>query len=226
MTQNDTVPEPRHMQSNRSGASRKLLSRNASNRGLPVQADALEEVFPVAGQLAEGEPTAPSSPAKVAGLEDGAAPTDTTGKPALDPSPAAESTSLPQAAAAPLQTQAEMPTWSEDDERVFAAMAVRRKASGFQRRGKNVGGQFLRVGGIAPNRGTVVATIVALVASRGIVTRAALIDAMAATEFGNVKARPRENSWCQGYVAGCVRDGFLEVVAEQDAVETSPAVTL
>jgi hypothetical protein len=220
------LPEPRHMQSNRSGASRKLLSRNASDRGLVVQADALEDVFPVAGQLAEGEPTAPSSPAKVAALEDAAAPTDTTGEPALDAAPAAESTSLPEAAANPFQIQAEMPTWSEDDERVFAAMGVRRKASGFQRRGKNVGGQLLRAGSIAPNPGTVVATIVALVASRGTVTRADLIEAMAATEFGNAKARPRENSWCQGYVAGCVRDGFLEVVAEQDAVETSPAVKL
>ncbi len=226
MTQNDTSPEPRHVQSHRSGASRKLLSRKPGDRALAVQAEALEDVFPAAGQTADDEPAVSSSLAKVTGLADGAAPTDTTSEPALDAAPAAESTSPLQAAAVPLQTQAEMATWSEEDERVFAAMAVRRKASGFQRRGKNVGGQLLRVGSIAPNSGTVVATIVALVASRGTVTRADLIEAMAATEFGSAKARPRENSWCQGYVAGCVRDGFLEVVAEQDAVETSAAVTL
>ncbi len=225
MTPNDTVPEPRHMQSHRSGASRKLLSRKADDRAKAAQGKALEHVFPAAGQTADDEPVAPSSPTKVTGLADGAALTDTTGEPAPDATPA-KSTSAPQCADAPGQTHAELPTWSEDDERVFAAMAVRRKASGFQRRGKNVGVQLLRVGSIAPNRGTVVATIVALVASRGTLTRAVLIDAMAATEFGNAKARPRENSWCQGYVAGCVRDGFLEVVAEQDAVETSPAVTL
>lgn len=226
MKQNDTVPELRHMQSHRSGASRKLLSRKADDRAMAAQCEALEDAFPAAGQTADDEPAVSSSLTKVTGLADGAAPTDTTGEPALDAAPAGKSMSLSQAAAEPLQTQAEMPTWSEDDERVFAAMAVRRKASGFQRRGKSVGGQLLRVGSIAPNSGTVVATIVALVASRGTVTRADLIEAMAATEFDNAKARPRENSWCQGYVAGCVRDGFLEVVAQQDTVETSLAVTL
>jgi len=226
MTKNDTLPEPRHMQSNRSGASRKLLSRNASDRGLVVQAYALEDVFPVAGQLAEGEPTAPSSPAKVAGLEDGAAPTDTTGEPAPDAALAAESTSPPEAAADPLQTQAEVPTWSEDDERVFAAMAVRRKASGFQRRGKTVGGQLLRPGSIVPNPGTVVATIVALVASRGTVTRTELLKAMAVAEFENSKSRPHDNSWCNGYVAGGIRDGFLQVVTDHSEMVISPVVTL
>ncbi len=226
MTQNDTVPEPRHMQSHRSGASRKLLSRKAGGMAMAAQGDALEDTFPAAGQTADDKPAVSSSPTKVAGLDDGAAPTDTTGGPAPDAAPAAESTSPPQAAAEPLQAQAEMPTWSENDERVFAAMADRRKASGFQRRGKNVGGQLLRPGSIVPNPGTVVATIVALVASRGTVTRAELLKAMAVAGFGNAKARPRENSWCQGYVAGCVRDGFLQVIAQQDAAETSPAGTL
>ena len=224
MTQNDTVPEPRHMQTHRSGANRKLLSRNAGNRAMAAQGEGLEDVFPGAGQIADDEPAVPSSPTKVTGSADGVAPTDTMGEPGA--APAAESTSPPQCAAEPGQTHAEMPTWSEDDERVFAAMAVRRKASGFQRRGKNVGAQLLRVGSIAPNSGTVVATIVALVANRGTAARADLIEAMAATEFCNAKARQRENSWCQGYVAGCIRDGYLEVVAEQDVVETSPAVTL
>lgn len=226
MTQSDTVPEPRHMQSHRSGASRKLLSRKPGDKAMAVPGEALEDVFPAAGRLAEDESTAPALPTQVDGVSVAVVPTDTTGEPALDAAPAAESTSPLQAAAVPLQTQAGVLTWSEDDERVFAAMAVRRKASGFQRRGKNVGGQLLRAGSIVPNPGTVVATIVSLVASRGPVTRANLLEAMAATEFGNAKARPREHSWCQGYVAGCVRDGFLEVVAEQDAVETSAAVTL
>ncbi len=220
MPQNDTVPEPRHLQTHRSGASRKLLSRKAGDRVMGAQSEALEDVFPVAGLIADDEPT------MATGVADGDGLADTTGDPAHNAASTAESTSPPQGTAEPLQAPANVPTWSEDDERVFAAMAVRRKASGFQRRGKKVGGQLLRAGSIAPNGGTVVATIVALVASRGTVMRADLIEAMAATEFGNAKARPRENSWRQGYVAGCVRDGFLEVVAEQDAVETSPAVTL
>ncbi len=226
MTQNDTVPEPRHMQSHRSGASRKLLSRKAGDRAMAAQGEALEDVFPDAGQIANDQPDAVWRPTEFAGVAGGVDPADEEGKPAPDASPNADSTA-PWHAVAPLpQTDANVPTWSDDDERVFAAMAVRRKASGFQRRGKNVGGQLLRAGSIAPNGGTVIATIVALVASRGTVTRADLIEAMAATEFGNAKARPREFSWCQGYVAGCIRDGFLEVVAEQYAVETSPAVTL
>lgn len=226
MTPNDTLPKPQHMQSHRSGASRKLLSRKADDKAMAAQGEALEDVFPAAGQTADDEPAVSSSLTKVTGLADCAAPTDTMGEPALDAAPAAESTSPSQAAAEPLQTQAEMPTWSEDDERVFAAMAVRRKASGFQRRGKNVGGQLLRPGSIVPNPGTVVATIVALVANRGTVKRAELLDAMAVAEFGSTKARPQDRSWSNGYVAGAVRDGFLEVVAEQDAAETLPSVTL
>ncbi|RMB27737.1 hypothetical protein C8J47_3269 [Sphingomonas sp. PP-F2F-G114-C0414] len=226
MTQNDAVPEPQHMQPHRSGASRKLLSRKPGGKAVAAPGEALEDAFPAARQTADDEPAVSSSSANVTGLADGAAPTDTTGEPALAAAPAAESTSPPQAAAEPLQTQAELPAWSDDDERVFAAMAARRKASGFQRRGKNVGGQLLRSGGVAPNSGTVVATIVALVANRGTVTRAELLDAMAVAEFGSTKARPQDKSWSNGYVAGAVRDGFLEVVAEQNAVETSPAVTL
>jgi hypothetical protein len=226
MTPNETLPKPQHMQSHRSGASRKLLSRKADDRAMAAQGEALEDVFPAARQTADDEPAVSSSSAKVTGLADGAAPTDTAGEPALDAAPAPDSTSPPQAAAEPLQTQAEMPTWSDDDERVFAAMAVRRKASGFQRRGKNVGGQLLRPGSIVPNPGTVVATIVALVASRGTVTRAELLKAMAVAEFGNAKSRPRDTSWCNGYVAGSVRDGFLQVVIEHGEIETSPVVTL
>jgi hypothetical protein len=221
MKQNDTVPEPRHMQSHRSGASRKL-----GDNAMAAPGEALEGVFPAAGETADNEPAVSSSPTNVTGLADCAEPTDATGEPAPGAAPIAESMSPLKAAAAPLQTQAEMPTWSEDDERVFAAMAVRRKASGFQRRGKNVGGQLLCPGSIVPNPGTVVATIVALVASRGTVTRAELLGAMAVAEFGSTKARPQDRSWSNGYVAGAVRDGFLEVVAEQDTAEALPSVTL
>lgn len=223
MTQNDTVPEPRLIQSHRSGASRKLLSRKANDRAMATQGGALEDVFPAAGQTADDEPAVSSSLTKVTGLADGASPTDTTGEPALDAAPAAESTSPAQAAAEPLQAQAEMPTWSEDDERAFGVMAARRKAAGFQRRGKDVGGQLLRVGGIVPNPGTVVATIVGLVAERGTVARGELLALIGDTTFGNSKARPQDRGWCQGYVQGAVRDGFLADAATGLTGEASPA---
>lgn len=74
--------------------------------------------------------------------------------------------------------------------------------------------QKLRVGGIQPNPSTVPAVIVQLVAARSEVSRAELLAAMHDSGFPHPAARPRDRSWCQGYVAGAIRNGFLAVVPE------------
>ena len=96
-------------------------------------------------------------------------------------------------------------------------MHARRRAAGYQRRGRDVSGELLRVGAIAPNPNTVVAVIVGLVAERGTVTRGDLVAAMAAATFPHPKARPGDRAWCAGYVAGAKRDGFLAAAASAAA---------
>lgn len=119
------------------------------------------------------------------------------------------------AALAPQATKpAPSPAWSTEDESAFQAMLARRKAAAYQRRGRDVGAQMLRPGEIAPNTGTVVAAIVGLVAERGTVSRGDLLAAMAKATFPHVKALPGDRGWCQGYVAGALRDGFLAVAGE------------
>ena len=69
--------------------------------------------------------------------------------------------------------------------------------------------QLIAVGSIKPNPSTVVAVIVGMVAERGSVARSELVGAMASVAFPHPKARPGDKSWCQGYVAGAIRNGFL-----------------
>lgn len=78
--------------------------------------------------------------------------------------------------------------------------------------GRNVGAQVIQLGEIKPNAGTVFGVIAALVAELGTVTRAGLVDAMGQATFANPKARPTDKGWCQGYVAGALRDGILAIV--------------
>jgi hypothetical protein len=58
--------------------------------------------------------------------------------------------------------------------------------------------------------------IVAIVAEHGSIGRAKLVEAMAAANFPHAKAQPTDKGWCQGYVAGAVRNGFL-TLSEQPA---------
>ena len=137
----------------------------------------------------------------------------------------------PEAATAPTeqaqQPQAPAPSpqpqppaeWSDEDERLFQALAARRKAARGGRRGRDVGGQVLRPGEIAPHPGTVVATIVTLVAELGTVTRAGLVKAMGKAAFAHPKAKPQDAAWCQGYIAGALRDGFLALADQTQAAE-------
>jgi hypothetical protein len=103
-------------------------------------------------------------------------------------------------------------TWSEEDEAALRALTARRRAAGFKRRGRDVGSQLLRPGEIKPNPDTVAATIVMLIGSRDSVTRAELLGLMASAVFPHPKAQPKDKGWCQGYVAGLIRSGFLAVV--------------
>jgi hypothetical protein len=79
--------------------------------------------------------------------------------------------------------------------------------------------QQLTLGANKPNPGTVFAIVVSIVQERGVVTRLALVAAMASTAFPQAKARPQDKAWCQGYVAGALRGGFL---AEAEASEVAP----
>lgn len=137
---------------------------------------------------------------------------------ATPPSIVVEDQSAPAAPALPASASA----WSDADEKAFQAMSARRKAAGFQRRGRDVSAQRIRLGAIQPNANTVVATIVAIVGEKGVVTRGELIDLMATATFANAKAKPTDRDWCTGYIAGAVRDGFLSAQNGDGVGECSP----
>lgn len=172
MTQNDTVPEPRHMQSHRSGASRKLLSRKPGDKAMAAQDEALEDVFPDGGSSETAEHAIGSPAAGTSGKENSLDPAILATGAALagpDQLAAEDASEVPIEAHA--NTSAAGLSWSEEDEQAFSTMAARRKASGYQRRGRDMRGQFLRVGGIMLNPGTVVATIVELFNTRRAMAR-------------------------------------------------------
>jgi len=228
VTQNDTVPEPRHMQSHRSGASRKLLGRKLGDKAMAAQGEALEDVFPDGSPSETAEHAIGSPAAGTLGQENGPDPATVAIGMTLagtDQLAGEDGSEVPSEANANIYAAGL--SWSEEDERVFSTMAARRKASGYQRRGRDIGGQVLSVGSITPNPGTVVATIVDLFNTRNTMARTELLDAIAVASFSNARAKPTDRSWANGYVAGALRDGFLTVGAADEArVETPPAVSL
>jgi hypothetical protein len=191
MTQEDIATAGRKTLSVRAGSSRKLLARKALEKGTRAPAaDALEDSFPLPETQKHERPQEPQS----------------------------GSSSAPAAALA--QPPAVPPNWSSEDEAALQALLARRRAAGYQRRGKDVAGQRLQPGVIRPNEGTVAAVIVGIVAAAGETTRKELIDAMASAAFPHPKAQPTDRGWCQGYVAGAIRSGFLGV-AEASATHPS-----
>ena len=102
--------------------------------------------------------------------------------------------------------------WSEDDEADLRALLARRKAAGYRKPSRDVGGQVIKLGRISPNPNTVAASVVALVGLKGEVTRRDLIADMADCTFPHPKAQPKDPQWCSGYISGCVRNAFLEIV--------------
>jgi hypothetical protein len=190
MSQEITATLARITNTGRSGCSPKLLQRKAREKAvLPVGDAALEDDFPI--------PQAQEQ-ARAQELESGSC--------------GAATAPVAPAPAAPL-------LWSIEDEAGLQALLARRKAAGYQRRGQDVSAQRLRTGSIKPNPGTIVSAIVGLFACREQLSRAELLDLIAATEFPHRKAQPQDRGWCQGYVAGAIRGGFLTVVAECSAPE-------
>lgn len=181
----------------------------------PAQDDAVE---PVQG----AEPEAPA-PSPEESPQD-AAPEPVADAPAqvdiIEPAAAPEPAPPAPVAAPPIQpTIFGAPTWSAQDEVAFQTLTARRKASGYRGRGKELSTQLIRLGEIMPNPGTVVATIVGLVPEHGTIARGELVALMSAATFESPKARPTDTSWCQGYVAGAIRSGFLAEGAEALAAD-------
>ena len=176
----------------RAGVSPKLLARkSAEQAGVGVSPEGIEASFPVLA------PDLPEVTQSAAGASHGA-------------TAPATATVPPLAVAAPLAALA----WSDEDESCFQALFARRRAARV-RRVANGGTQQLQPGGIKPNPDTVVAVIVGIVAQRHGMSRSELVAEMATATFPHPKARPTDVSWCQGYIAGAIRSGYLAFAVER-----------
>lgn len=196
MTQEHIADAEQLNRTGRSGISRKLLQRKAAEKAVLTPAtEVLEDSFPASA-------TAVDAPAQA---------------------PHGGSSSPPAATQGP--APATSPFWSTEDEVSLQTLLTRRKAAGYQRRGKDVAGQVIRPGAIKPNEGTVAAVIVGIVAYDGTMNRGALVDAMATANFPHLKARPTDRGWCQGYVAGAIRSGFLAVAELSATLAGEPSAT-
>ena len=110
--------------------------------------------------------------------------------------------------------------WTEFDEATLMDLLRRRKATGFRKPSRAVGKQLLQLGDITPSPNTVASAIVALVALKGQITRSELLTDMSETVFPHRLAKPHNVKWCQAYVAGALRQCFLEIV---DAASSAPS---
>ena len=196
MTQEHIADAEQFVRTGRSGISRKLLQRKAAEKAVLTPAtDVLEDSFPASA-------TAVNALAQVH---------------------QAGSSSLGAATQAP--APATPPFWSTEDEASLQTLLARRKAAGYQRRGTDVARQKLQPGALKPNECTVAAVIVGIVAHDGPMNRGALVDAMATADFPHPKARPTDRGWCQGYVAGAIRSGFLVVAELSASLAGEPSAT-
>ena len=110
--------------------------------------------------------------------------------------------------------------WTEDDEAQLRTLLTRRRQAGYRKPSRDVSSQLLKVGSFNPNPNTVTASIYAIVALNGTITRKALLAEMAETVFPHPKAQPKNAKWCQGWVAGAIRNGFLMLVADEQAAQS------
>lgn len=152
-----------------------------------------------------------ATPRKVLKLKAGPAPLV---KPAAEIAANINATQAPIAPPVPTVAVDQKPTWTDADEVNFRTLMARRKAAGFQNRGRDVGAQQLKVSDIRPNASTIAGTIFGLVEAKGTISRVELIKLMGETSFPQPKAKPQDQGWCQGYVAGAIRNGFLTVIDE------------
>ena len=175
----------------RAGVSSKLLARKSAEKTIASNShDGIEASFPIHA------PDLPEVKHPFAGASHGATAPATATAPPLG-------VARPTAALA----------WSDEDESCFQALSARRKAARVPRFA-NSGTQPLQPGTIKPNPNTVVAVIVGIVADRGIIRRGDLVAAMATMTFPHPKARPTDPPWCQGYIAGAIRSGYLALADE------------
>ena len=196
MTQEHIADAEQLIRKGRSGSSRKLLQRKGAEKGATTSAaEALEDCFAAHKQVVD-------HPA---------------------PEPHGGSSSPPAATLAPAPATPSL--WSSEDEASHQTLLARRKAAGYQRRGKDVAGQVIRPGAIRPNEGTVAAVIVGILAHAETMNRGALVDAMATANFPHPKAQPTDKGWCQGYVAGAIRSGFLAVAELSATLAGEPSAT-
>jgi hypothetical protein len=207
MTQTTSARSENSPSTRRPGASRKLLTRKALDKAPAalLSEPGTEASFPSAddGAIPDGEVSLNKSAA------DGGGQVPAAGVEVLVAREGPESGSTASPEPAQALAPADPPKWSEDDEAALQVLIARRKAAGYQKRGRDVGGQVIRAGKIKPNEGTVVSVVVKLVEERGTVTRADLVQLMGGTAFPHAKARPTDAGWCQGYIAGAIRSGYL-----------------
>ncbi len=205
----------------RAGSSRKLLARKAlaTSAEALLGSEALEESFPIADadevSTTADVPDSLCARPHVAQTPDAVA---TVGEVLSKLRATAVDGSTAPVAPSATAVPAPAPAWSPEDESTFQSLFARRKAAGFQRRGRDVSGQLITVGSIQPNPNTVVAVIVGIVTERGGINRAELIAAMAGAIFPHPKAQSRDKGWCQGYIAGALRDGFLTLAEANSAI--------
>lgn len=116
--------------------------------------------------------------------------------------------------------------WTEGDELKLRDMLARRKAAGYRRASRDVSAQKIALGDISPNPKTIIASIYAIVALNGEISRKELIREMTTTVFPGQSPKPYDKKWCQGWIAGAIRNGYLRIVTDgQSTVADSIAQT-
>ena len=165
----------------------------------------------VAGPTNEASEAAEPKPARVAAKAKGKASKSKSNTSRVGSTPGAHAKAEVYGPPAPV-TDKPILRWSEDDEADLRALLARRKAAGYRKPSRDVGGQVIKLGRISPNPNTVAASVVALVGLKGEITRRDLIADMADCSFPHSKAQPKDPQWCTGYISGCVRNAFLEIV--------------
>ncbi|WP_188063198.1 hypothetical protein [Sphingobium sp. KCTC 72723] len=230
----------------RLGASPKTLHRKAMEKAAAAPApegESLEDIFPATPVAKPDDGTVGAAALPVVGAgapgdhaetqaDDGTARAAMVGmtEPTAPPASADEASASPSstgaedqsAPAAPMQSAAPA-SWSDADERAYQALATRRKAAGFQRRGRDVSAQRVTIGAVTPNPGTVNSTIYELVKAHGPIGRGELLDLMATPAFDHPKAKGGDRAWSQGYVQGAVAAGFLMTQTDDGVGERSPS---
>ncbi len=140
--------------------------------------------------------------------------------------PAAEPVADATPALAEQPVSEAVPAWSEADEAVYVQMLARRKAAKAKRpsgapRTRLGDDTVLVVGGAATTNTSVYGTIRTTVADAGEggITRADLITNLKSAKFVSAAAKPQDEAWLKGWVAGAVRQAVL--VAKPTAAATA-----